>query len=184
MGAIGHNLRTIRRRRELSLNDLARRSGFSKGFLSKIENGRAQPPIATLMRLAGALDTGLNELFDGPRPDGAPDSVLTRAGEREYVPHSRERGYAFERLALASPFRLTPYVIHLAEEQEAPAGFQHAGEEFILVLAGELDYAVGGRVHRMREGDSLVFDATRPHGPIKVPGVSASFLAVFAGDRG
>jgi len=184
--AIGDNIRALRQQRGLSLAGMAERSGFSKGFLSKIENGHAQPPIATLMKLADALDVELGACFDGSRPSSKSggSSVLTRRAEREHIPHSAERGYAFERLAVGSPFQATPYIIHLDEEQEAPRRFQHPGEEIIHVLAGELDYLAGGELHRLAQGDTLVFDASQPHGPIKLPGVSASFLAVFAGTPG
>lgn len=182
MPAIGENLRSVRRRQGRSLAELATRAGFSKGFLSKIENGHAQPPIATLMKLADALDTPLASLFDGGRrPAARSGGVLTRAAARQREPHSAERGYAFDRLAVGSPFRLTPYLIHLDQPQERVPSFQHAGEEVVHVLAGEMDYAVGATVHRLRRGDTLVFDAAEPHGPIKLPRRTATFLAVFAG---
>lgn len=182
---IGEQIRTRRTARGLSLAELAERSGFSKGFLSKIENGHAQPPIATLMKLARALGAELGELFDGPRaPSAGGAAVLTRAEDREHIPHSAERGYGFERLAVGSPFRMTPYIIHLEEDGAEPASLQHPGEEIVHVLAGELDYAAGDEVYRLRQGDTLVFDASQPHGPIKLPGTTAKFLAVFAGEPG
>jgi transcriptional regulator with XRE-family HTH domain len=184
MQTLGSRIRSLRQDHGLSLNDFAARSGFSKGFLSKIENGRAQPPIATLMKLAAALGCSLGTLLDGSRSAAPGGCVLTRKAERERVPHSDERGYAFERLALASPFALTPTIIHLDEEQGAPPSFRHEGEELVLALTGRFDYAVGGQVHRLRSGDSLVFDARQAHGPIKLPGVRASFLAVFVGLAG
>jgi transcriptional regulator with XRE-family HTH domain len=182
MSEIGKHIRTLRKRRQLSLSGLATRSGFSKGFLSKIENGLAQPPIATLMKLAVALGSDLGELFDGPRPTGAPASVLTRRKEREQIASSDERGYGFERLAVGSPFRMTPCIIHLDSDYDTVPNYQHPGEEMIFVLAGELNYAAGGRLHRLRKGDTLVFDATLPHGPVKLPNKTATYLAVFAED--
>lgn len=182
MPAIGRHIRTLRARRRLSLGALATRSGFSKGFLSKIENGHAQPPIATLMRLAEALGSDLGEMFDGPRPKGAPASVLTRREEREKVPPSNDRGYGFERLAVGSPFRMTPCIIDLDNVAEPAHSYQHPGEEMIYVLSGALDYAAGGRLHRLRRGDTLIFDATLPHGPIKLSGKKATYLAVFASE--
>jgi len=182
---LGEQIRSRRQERGWSLSDFATRAGFSKGFLSKIENGHAQPPIATLMKLAEALDLGIGELFDGPRPPGAARAVLTRADEREQVAHSDERGYAFERLATGSPFRMTPYIIHLDEDQdEPPPSLQHPGEEIVHVLTGELDYLAAGEVHRLRRGDTLVFDASRPHCAIKLPDQTASFIAIFAGEPG
>lgn len=181
MPALGQSIRQARQRAGRSLADLARKSGFSKGFLSKIENGKSQPPIATLMRLAEALDVPLSAFFDGAPPASTPGGVLTRAKDRQVHAHDRERGYAFERLAVASPYALTPYIFHLAGEQAAPPGLRHPGEEVVHVLRGELDYLVGTTVHRLRRGDTLVFDAAQLHGAIKLPNKTATFLAVFAG---
>lgn len=181
MPTLGTHIRSARQRAGQSLNDLAERSGFSKGFLSKIENGHAQPPIATLMKLAEAVGTPLAAFFDGETPASKPGGVLTRAADRDVHAHDPERGYAYERLAVRSPYRLTPYLIHLRDDQDQAPSFQHAGEEVIHVLAGEMDYAVGSTVHRLTKGDTLVFDAAQPHGPIKLPKRTATFLAVFAG---
>ena len=52
---IGKTIHALRSRGGLRLEDLARRAGFTKGFLSKIENGKSSPPIATLMRPLQAL---------------------------------------------------------------------------------------------------------------------------------
>jgi transcriptional regulator with XRE-family HTH domain len=182
MTSIGEHLRTLRSRQGWTLDTLAKRAGLSKGFVSKIENGLSQPPIATLTRIADALGADMSQLFDGPRPNGTPAAVLTRRAERVRVERSRERPYGFERLAVRSPFRLTPYVIELDSDDDAPHSYQHAGEELVLVLEGELHYAAGGRIFHLHEGDTLVFDASLPHGPIKLPGKHARYLAVFTGE--
>src|SRR5258706_14585950 len=53
--AVARNLADFRRRRGLSLEQLAQRSGVSKGMLVQIEQGRTNPSIATLCRVANAL---------------------------------------------------------------------------------------------------------------------------------
>ena len=179
---VGANIRTIRQGRQLSLADLGQRSGLSKGFLSKVERGLSSPPIATLMRIAESLGVSMGDFFDGRPARGDQDAVLTRAGERSVVRQGAERGYIYERLAVGSRFRLTPYIIKL-EEGVPDRTFEHSGEEIIFMLKGEACYQVGDEVYRLREGDTLVFDATRPHGPRKIPGRPAEFLAVFSEAR-
>ncbi len=179
---IGAHLRQIRKAKAVSLLQLAEKSGFSKGYLSKLENGHAQPPIATLMKLAQALGVSINQLFDGGIDDVSQlksDGILTRRTEREEVADPGERGYRFERLAVDSPFRLTPYLIHLEDDQAPTRSFQHAGEEIIFMVEGACDYRVGERIHRLEAGDTLVFDALVEHGPMKLPGVTARYFAVF-----
>lgn len=180
---ISENIREIRQQAGLSLNELASQSGFSKGYLSKLENGHAQAPIATLMRIAQSLGCTINQLFDGkdegPSFQGQETAILTKRAHRELNPNSPERGYSFERLALGSNFRLSPYIIHL-DDDEAPAKtYQHGGEEIIYMLSGSCKYRVGDQIHDLAIGDTLIFDAQLEHGPIKIPGVLASYFAVF-----
>ncbi|NRA38404.1 MAG: helix-turn-helix transcriptional regulator [Planctomycetes bacterium] len=180
---INENIREVRLQMGMSLNELAIRSGFSKGYLSKLENGHAQAPIATLMRIAKSLDCTINQLFDG-KDDGPSfqpqqEAILTKRAHRELNPNSKERGYSFERLALGSSFRLSPYIIHLDDDDAPTKSYQHGGEEIIYMLAGSCKYRVGDQIHDLTTGDTLIFDAQLEHGPIKTPGVLASYFAVF-----
>ena len=176
---IGAHIRRIRQHRELSLQGLADISGYSKGYLSKLEHGLAQAPIATLMSLAKALKVQINELFDGQR-EQSQSSVLTTKAERELIPNSKERPYAFERLAVGSSFKLSPYIIHIDGVTVQDKTYQHDGEEIIHMLSGQCKYRVGTQIHHLRKGDTLTFDATQAHGPIAIEGKTASYFAVFA----
>jgi transcriptional regulator with XRE-family HTH domain len=69
------------RRRGLSLDELARRSGVSSGLLSQIERGKGNPSYFTLLKLAQALDMEPTEFF---RPsDGTGDDRVVRAASRQ-----------------------------------------------------------------------------------------------------
>lgn len=182
LNRIGDHLRQIRKQKSVSLQQLADNSGFTKGYLSKLENGHAQAPIATLMKIAQCLGISINQLFDGFSDPGAQrrrSAVLTREQERESVEDRGDRGYRFERLAVDSDFRLTPYMIHLDDDAAPTRTFRHPGEEMIFMTQGSCDYRVGEEIHRLETGDTLIFDASVEHGPIKIPGVNASYLAVF-----
>ena len=66
---LAFRIRELRQRRGLTLQEVAGTAGFSKGLLSKIETGVVSPPIATLAKLAEALNVPIGELFDGQAPD-------------------------------------------------------------------------------------------------------------------
>ena len=176
---IGSHMRSIRQAQQLSLQALADLSGFSKGYLSKLEHGHAQAPIATLMALAKALRISINELFDGQSVEKQ-SAVLTKKTERECIEASDERPYAYERLSVGSNFQLTPYIIHLDGETEQTKTYQHHGEEIIHMLTGQCDYRVGDHIYHLNKGDTLTFNAQAPHGAIGIPGKKASYLAIFS----
>ena len=60
---IGERLRDIRREKKLSQGDLEERTGLSRCYLSRIENGHTTPSIETLEKLAGAMQVPLYQLF-------------------------------------------------------------------------------------------------------------------------
>src|SRR6478736_6644569 len=70
---IAARLRWFRTERGLRLEDVAKRAGYTKGFLSKIEHGKASPPMTTLLRVAAALGVQSDVLF-APDAGAAPDA--------------------------------------------------------------------------------------------------------------
>jgi transcriptional regulator with XRE-family HTH domain len=66
MTQIGQRARSIRTRRSESQEAIARRANISVATYSRIENGRNEPSLDTLRRIAGALEVTLDELTGGP----------------------------------------------------------------------------------------------------------------------
>ena len=62
--ALARNLRRLRAERALTLDELAKRAGVSRSMLIQIEQKRVNPTLATLVRIAQALDVGLAELVE------------------------------------------------------------------------------------------------------------------------
>lgn len=76
-GGVGARLRSLRRDRNLTQEDVASRAGISDTYVSKIERGGNTVPLSTLRRLAEALDAAPEELAGGPvdTDDGAAESA-------------------------------------------------------------------------------------------------------------
>ncbi|WP_329068970.1 helix-turn-helix domain-containing protein [Amycolatopsis sp. NBC_01480] len=63
MDSIGRTIRRLRRWRDLTLDELAGLSGFTKGYLSQIENEKvAIDKRSTLIKIAGALRVSLSDI--------------------------------------------------------------------------------------------------------------------------
>ena len=77
--AIGQRIKELRSQKNLTLEELAERSGCTPGFLSQIERNRAVPSIATLDAIAGALDTRVSDFF----PDTIKTAKIVRHNQRE-----------------------------------------------------------------------------------------------------
>jgi transcriptional regulator with XRE-family HTH domain len=156
---VGMRLLELRRARGLSLRALSAASGLSLNAIARIERGESSPTVASLQRLAAALEVPLVEFF---RVERTLATVLVRSGER---PRSRSEGALFESLGSGLPGQnLGPFLVTL--EPGAASGeesIDHGGEEFVHCIVGEVEYIVDGEPHRLRPGDSLLFLAHQPH---------------------
>jgi transcriptional regulator with XRE-family HTH domain len=159
--AVARNLADHRRRRGLSLEQLAQRSGVSKGMLVQIEQGRTNPSIATLCRVANALGVAVARFVEVGE---APTVRLVRAAEAPVLWRGADEGFA--RLLVGSD---APDCVELWEWRIAP-GDAFSGEahpagtrELLHVLEGDLDLEIEQRRQRVGTGDSVIFRADRPH---------------------
>jgi transcriptional regulator with XRE-family HTH domain len=82
---IGRRIREARRVRELTLDQIARRTGLSKGLLSKIENFRTIPSLPVLAQIAGSLNLDMGELVKGIGVDVAPPYEVIKSADRKVV---------------------------------------------------------------------------------------------------
>ena len=80
---LARRIKELRAQRGMTLQDVAMIAGFSKGLLSKVENGVVSPPVATLAKLAEALDVPIGEFFYGA--DGDESACFFPKSERQEV---------------------------------------------------------------------------------------------------
>ncbi len=186
--SIGERLVELRKRRKLSMRELAERSGASTSLISQVETGKTNPTVAKLQSLATALGVPVNYFFDPhdepplvPQPLGAAredDASGAPLGNRvpvhSGVPLDVVRGHERETIELSDGVtweRLTPdgrvgiEFLEVTYEVNANSGplASHYGEEFIHVKQGALEVEFAFDRVVLAAGDSLVFDSTVPH---------------------
>jgi transcriptional regulator with XRE-family HTH domain len=102
IATLGHRIRHFRTRRDLTLDQLGASAGIAASQLSLIENGRREPRLSALQKIATALGVGLGDLLldEAPDPRAALEIELARA----------ERGDLYRALGLPAvkPTRGTP----------------------------------------------------------------------------
>jgi transcriptional regulator with XRE-family HTH domain len=182
---IANHVRSRRQDIGLNVGQLAERTGISKGMLSKIENAQTSPSLATLERLAAALDMPLTSLFRGLAEER--DAVFVKADSgAEIVRQGTRAGHAYQLLGtMRGPRkRLEPLLVTLTEVAEVFPSFQHPGIELLYMLNGVMEYGYGKQLYRMERGDTLQFDGDIPHGPTGLVKLPIRFLSItFYGDR-
>jgi transcriptional regulator with XRE-family HTH domain len=164
--SIASTLRTIRRDRGLTLQEVADRAGLSLAMVSKIENAQASPSLRTLAQLSQALGVPVPVFFRELSDQEDASFVAAGQGIELTRPGSRY-GYRYELLAaqLGSRRVLQPYLVTIAPDAAPYPLFQHTGSEFIYVLEGSLVYRYGSTTYALAPGDSLLLHGTVQHGP-------------------
>ena len=181
--AIGRQVRVFRRRQEVTVAELATTTGLSIGMLSKIENGNTSPSLTTLQTLANALSVPLTSFFR--QFEESREGVHTKAGKGVEMERAGTRaGHQYNLLghigANSSGVIVEPYLITLSTESDVFPTFQHGGIETIYMLEGEVDYRHGKKVHCLKPGDTLFFDADSPHGPERLIRLPARYLSIIS----
>ena len=158
---IAHNTYALRTSRGLTLEELARRSGVSKGMLVQIEQGRTNPSIATLCRVANALGVAVSRFVE---TEDEPPVRLIHASEA--IELWQGRSGSTGKLLIGFD---TPSLMEVWEWDLMPGewydGLAHplGTREVLYIQEGELTLTVGGSQHKAAVTDVLMFQADRPH---------------------
>lgn len=180
--AIGHEVRTLRKKLGITGADLASATGISLGMLSKIENGNTSPSLTTLQALAQALGVPVTAFFR--RFEESRNAMFVKAGEGvELERRGTRAGHQYNLLGHignnTSGVVVEPYLISLSTDSDVFPTFQHEGLEFLYMLEGEVHYRHDDRLYPMSPGDSLFFDADAPHGPEVLVKLPARYLSII-----
>jgi transcriptional regulator with XRE-family HTH domain len=158
-GEVGPRLRQLREQKAMSARQVAGQAGVSAAYLSRLENGRVSPTVATLARLVAAMGETMATLFQ--EPSGSHESVVRR-DDRHLM---RSKGVLDSQVTPGWAKRLE-ILESLVEPGQGSSSrlHTHAGdEECLLVLEGELDLWLGDDRHHLEPGDSATFDCRTPH---------------------
>jgi XRE family transcriptional regulator, regulator of sulfur utilization len=165
---------------DLSLRDLADRSGVSAPMLSQVERGETSPTLAVAERIAFGLELSLSQLVRLDEGDGV---SIVRADERR---RGGGREHAYEVLTPPLPGLRAEVSLHTLAPGAATAGpddppmHEPGSRETAIVESGPVRFVCGGAAHDLEEGDSVTFDADLPH-HFENPGkADANFYAIVA----
>ncbi len=170
---IGKRIRRFRKERKITLDQLAEKTGFSKGYLSKVEKSDKAPPVSTLGNIARALNVTISALLD--EESQRRTFCLVRKDERPFVTRDGTAfDYAYEAMAYKYPNRLMePFILTLPLKAKKRTIYQHEGEEILFVIQGTMKFLYDSEEYIVNEGDCLYFDSSLPHfgetmGPVEV----------------
>jgi transcriptional regulator with XRE-family HTH domain len=179
-GTVGARVKSLREAMDLSLRDLAERSGVSAPMLSQVERGDTSPTLAVAQKIASGLDLTLSQLL---RLDEDRHVVIVRAGKGRT---RRRRGHRLEELTPPLPGQRADVSLHTLAPGAAtgapddPPVHEPGSRETTVVIEGTAELFIDGQRHELHEGDSVTFDADLPHHFENNGDTDARLIAVVA----
>jgi len=182
---VGLKIKGIRESKNLSVEEVAQRSGLSVEQVNSIETDEQLPSLGPLIKIARALGVRLGTFLDDCDELGP---VICRAKERESdlsISFSNDTADARKNMIYHSLARqkagrsMEPFIIDIQPSEEKSFKLSaHEGEEFIYVMQGEVEIVYGKETYNLKEGDSIFYDSIVNHHVHGAPGKSAKILAV------
>ncbi|HET6505998.1 MAG TPA: XRE family transcriptional regulator [Baekduia sp.] len=161
---IGPRVRALREAMDLSLRDLAERSGVSAPMLSQVERGETSPTLAVASRIAFGLELKLSQLL---RLDEADSVSIVRRAERRRG--GGAEGHEFEILTPPLPGQRAELSRHVLAAGAATGGegdppmHEPGSREIAVVERGTVTLRIDDAEHELQEGDTVAFDADLAH---------------------
>jgi len=161
--AVGERVRALREAMDLSLRDLAERTGVSAPMLSQVERGETSPTLAVATKIAAGLELSLSQLL---RLDEANHVVVTRRAERR---GHRRAGHSVEELTPPLPGQRAELSLHVLDPGASTGGpgdppiHEPGSRETIYLNSGSAALVLDGERYELSEGDAVTFDADLPH---------------------
>lgn len=156
---VGDSLRELRNKHRLSLRDVSERTGLSPSYISSVERSIASPSLASLQKLAKVFETNVLALLGDAQ--SSPETPVIRHDQRHTIESAP--GVMIEDLSTAGS-GLEPLVFTIQPGAGSDGPLTHAGEEFLLVLEGEMLLRLDNVIdYHLYAGDSMAFDSMRPH---------------------
>lgn len=177
---MAQRIRELREISELSVEELAQRTGVSVSEYLSCERGEHDLSFAFIYRCAMAFNVNVTELIEGTSPN-LKGYTVTRRGEGARI----EQAHGMVYYNLAAPFQnriSEPLLVNCAYTREAEIRdielTTHEGQECDLIIRGTLKLQIGSHFEILHEGDCAYFDSSTPHGMIALGGEDCLFYAI------
>ena len=177
--SVGKRIQTYREKLDMSVFDLAQKSGIDEKVINSIEKGQVLPALGVLTKLSRALGQRLGTFMDD---QFKPDPIITRASDLDAakvaLEGTNDLGYASHSLALGKPDRhMDPFRIEF-EKDGVDAVSSHEGEELIICIAGEVELTYGNDKFMLEAGDTAYYNSVVKHGLKACGGKPASIYGI------
>jgi quercetin dioxygenase-like cupin family protein len=169
---VSKKIKKARTGKKIKLDQLANETGFSIDYLKDIESGKAIPPVGALLQISRALEIDSGALLKEPE---------SQLENRIKAQTKRTENYAYTTLTPGAENKhLKAFLVSVEPKKDHKGvGYHHEGEEFVYVLQGKIEVAVGEHINTLETGDSLHFNSAIDHNLKNISDETAELLVVI-----
>ena len=174
---IAERIRGLREVLDIDVKELAEVCGVSEQEIENIESGIYDIPVSILHKISQHYNIELSTLMFGDEAH-MNSYFLTRAGKGPTV--ERTKAYSYQ--ALASGFKdkaVNPFIVSVEPSDKPLFLNTHDGQEFNMILEGEMLLHINGKELTLKKGDSIYFNSSLPHGMKAQNNEPVKFLAII-----
>ena len=181
---VGEKIKSLRETKEISIAEMAERTGLAEEQINRIENNVDIPSLAPLIKIARALVVRLGTFLDDQDEMGAvicrkqeeTDSTISFSNNAmDARTHMRYQALAKSK----SDRHMEPFIVDIEATNDTDFTLSsHEGEEFIYVMDGIIEVCHGKKKHIIKAGDTIYYDSIVPHHVHGYEGQAAKILAV------
>ncbi len=167
---IGEKIKNVREMKNISVEEMAERSGLSEDQIIRIEGNEDFPSLAPLIKIARVLGVRLGTFLDDQQELGPVicrhESLKCQEGigftNNAVTKHKYMSYHALS--SDKSGRHMEPFIIDVKPAKTADFIFStHEGEEFIYVIEGTIEINYGKNTYILNEGDSIYYDSIVAH---------------------
>ncbi|MDE6753328.1 MAG: XRE family transcriptional regulator, partial [Muribaculaceae bacterium] len=176
---IAERIRGLRDALDLTQEEMALQCGILPATLADYENATTDIPVSFIHKLSSVYGVEMAALMFGDEPK-MQAYYITRAGHGVKV--ERTGAYSYQDLAAGFQHRImAPFMVTVEPADGKPLTLNtHEGQEFNFVVEGTLEISVAGKTNILNPGDSIMFDAKKPHGLRALNGKRVKLLAIIS----
>ena len=178
---IVERIKFFRHQKGMSMSTLADKAGFTKGYMSQIENLKREPTIGTIVSIAHALGVDVFSILNGQTTieDNESIAIVKAKDRREAKIEGLPDTYKMESINYSKKDRLIDGYILTSGFEFAEEPTSHEGQELLFILEGRQEFICNGKTYFLEKGDCCCFDATLPHYGRSIGNKKSKALVVF-----
>lgn len=183
---IGKKIKNFRESQQISIEDMAERSGLSREQIERIEDNTDFPSLAPLIKIARVLGVRLGTFLDDQVALGPVISRKTGKNSANSISFSNNATQSRKHMSYRSLSQdksgrhMEPFLVDIAPSKGVDFILStHEGEEFIYVLCGVIEINYGKNTYILEEGDSIYYDSIVEHHVHAANGDAARILGII-----